>query len=151
SQLDEFVRQMAEQLPIENKNFSDWTEIFNQLSKHLERKRIILFFDEISWIGHCDLDFLGKLKNAWDMKFKQNDRLIVILCGSVSPWINENILTNTGFYGRISLKMQLNEMLLSDCSCFLNKNDKLISAFDQLKILSVTGGIPKYLEEINAK
>lgn len=151
TQLDEFVRQMAEQLPINKKHFTDWTEVFNELAKHIKHGRIIVFFDEISWIGSCDPDFLGKFKNAWDMRFKQNDQLIVILCGSVSPWINKNILSNTGFYGRISLKIQLNELPLSDCSTFFNAGSELISAFEQLRILSVTGGIPKYLEEINLK
>lgn len=155
SQLDEFTRQMAAQLPIKlpikQEKFTDWMAVFDELAQHIKTDRVILFFDEISWIGSCDPDFLGKLKNAWDMKFKQNDQLIVVLCGSVSLWINKNILANTGFYGRISLKIQLDELLLSECSTLLNTGAALMSAFEQLKILAVTGGIPKYLEEINPK
>jgi hypothetical protein len=47
--------------------------------------------------------FLGKLKNAWDLEFKKNPKLILVLCGSVSTWIEQNIIKNTGFFGRISL------------------------------------------------
>lgn len=35
-----------------------------------------------------------------------------------------------------------------DCAKFWPKN---ISGFEKLKVLSVTGGVPKYLEEINTK
>lgn len=148
TQLNEFSEQLASQLSMPKKNFSDWIEAFNELATHTRSGRVILFLDEISWIGNCDKDFIGKLKNAWDMQFKKNDALILILCGSLSPLINNDILSNTGFYGRISLKLQLGELSLSDCDAFFNSEGITISAYEKLKLLSVTGGIPKYLEEI---
>ena len=63
-------------------------------------------------------------------------------------WIEKNILSSTGFVGRISLNLTLRELPLSDCNQFWPKN---ISAYEKFKLLSVTGGIPKYLEEINPK
>ena len=83
------------------------------------------------------------------MEFKQNDHLILILCGSISSWINKNLLSSTGFYGRISLKIQLRDLSLSDCNQLLSAKNSLISNHEKLKIISVTGGIPKYLEEVN--
>jgi len=149
SQLNEFAQQLSSQLSKPKKKFTDWSEAFDLLAKHTKTGKVIIFLDEINWIGSCDPDFLGKLKNAWDKQFKKNDHLILIMCGSVSLWINENILSNTGFFGRISLKIQLSEMSLSDCNAFFNAQGIQLSDFDKLKILSVTGGIPKYLEEIN--
>jgi hypothetical protein len=32
---------------------------------------MLLFFDEISWMGSKDPTFLGKIKNAWDLQFKK--------------------------------------------------------------------------------
>ena len=40
-------------------------------------------------MGSKDFDFLGKLKNAWDLYFSKNPHLILILCGSISSWIEE--------------------------------------------------------------
>ncbi len=83
------------------------------------------------------------------MDFKQNPNLVLILCGSVSSWIERKLLKHEGFYGRISIKLRLQEQPLSDCNKYWTNNDSHISAYEKLKILSVTGGIPKYLEEVN--
>lgn len=106
-------------------------------------------FDEISWMGSEDPDFLGKIKNAWDQKFKKNPNLLFVLCGSASSWIEENILNSTGFLGRVSYTLTLGELPLKDCTHFWLEASKNISAFEKFKILSVTGGIPRYLEEID--
>lgn len=99
-------------------------------------------------MGSKDPTFLGKIKNLWDQYLKKNDRLIFIVCGSASAWIEKNILSSTGFVGRISYTLTLEELPLSDCNKFWPKG---ISAYEKLKVLSVTGGIPKYLEEIDPK
>jgi AAA+ ATPase superfamily predicted ATPase len=150
TQLAEFARQMSRLFNIPNLFFSDWGDAFSQLASYVKKGRVILFFDEITWLGSCDPDFLGKLKNAWDMYFKKNDHLILIVCGSVSGWINKNILSNTGFYGRISLKIHLKDLPLRDCDEFWLPQNHQISSQEKLKILAVTGGIPKYLEEIKS-
>ncbi len=129
--------------------FSDWLEAFHELSLKTRKGKIVILLDEISWMGKYDPNFLGKLKNAWDMDFKQNPNLVLILCGSVSSWIERKLLKHAGFYGRISIKMRLNEQPLSDCKQYWANNNDHISAYEKFKILSVTGGIPKYLEEIN--
>ncbi|OQY49588.1 MAG: hypothetical protein B6240_02990, partial [Desulfobacteraceae bacterium 4572_87] len=40
-------------------------------------------------------------------------------------------------------------MPLKDCNKFWQEKTDLISSMEKLKLLSVTGGVPKYLEEIN--
>ena len=148
SQLDEFSQQMSRQFNIPKLFFSEWGDAFNELARQTKNGQIIIFLDEITWLGSCDPDFLGKLKNTWDLIFKKNDRLILIICGSVSSWIYENILSNTGFYGRLSLKIHLKELPIADCAQFWHLHNQAISSHEKLKILAVTGGIPKYLEEI---
>lgn len=148
SQLAEFSAQMQRKLAIEPRVFLDWGEVFHQLAQHTKTGRVVILFDEISWIGSYDPDFLGKLKTAWDEEFKENNQLILILCGSVSIWVEKNILANTGFYGRISLKLNLHGLSIKECDAFLSRQHNHLSPFEKLKILSVTGGIPKYLEEI---
>jgi len=43
----------------------------------------------------------------------------------------------------------LKELPLHECNKFWGNKKDRISSFEKLKILSVTGGVPKYLEEIN--
>jgi len=97
-------------------------------------------------MGSKDPDFLGKLKNAWDLHFSNNAELILILCGSISSWIEENILSSTGYLGRVSVDLVLEELPLNACNAFWHPNENRISSFEKLKVLSVTGGVPLYLE-----
>lgn len=148
SQRDEFASQLSKQ-DFPKVKADDWNDLFWILADKVKKGRIIILLDEISWMGSLDPDFLGKLKNAWDLHFKKNPQLILFLCGSASSWIEKNILGNTGFVGRISFTLALNELPLKDCKQFWAEKSPLISAMEKLKILSVTGGIPRYLEEIN--
>ena len=148
-QLAEFLKQLKRQLPNEDFAMGDWGDLFWQLSKYTQRGRILIILDEISWMGSKDPLFLGKLKNAWDLYFKNNDKLALAISGSASSWIEKNLLRSTGFVGRISLNMTLEEMPLKDCLEFWNGKDN-ISVFNALKLLSITGGVPRYLEAINA-
>ena len=60
--------------------------------------------------GSKDPDFLGKLKNAWDLYFKKNDQLILAICGSASAWIDKNILSSTGFLAGNLYTLTLEEL-----------------------------------------
>lgn len=146
-QLDAFSVQLSQNLGIPKMQVSDWIEHFTFLANQSKGKKIVIVLDEISWMGSEDEDFLGHLKTAWDLHLSDNPDLIMILCGSVSSWIEENILHSTGFVGRISLSMVLDELSIKECSEFWGTRRK-ISAYEKFKMLSVTGGIPKYLEEI---
>ncbi len=126
----------------------DWGDLFWHLAERSQKGKMVLVLDEISWMGSKDPAFLGKLKTAWDLYFKKNPQLVLILCGSISSWIEENILSSTGFMGRISFDITLEELTLQECNEFWNAQQGKVSAFDKLKVLSVIGGVPRYLEEI---
>lgn len=151
SQMQEFVRQFIRQLKTTPEKQTDWGDLFWELSKKTVKGKTLIILDEISWMGSLDPDFLGKLKNAWDLYFKKNNQLVLALCGSVSSWIEKNILSSTGFLGRESLNLTLEELPLNDCIKFWGNKEEHVSSYEKLKLLSVTGGIPRYLEEIDPK
>lgn len=148
-QLDAFHQRYLAYFADNQAPFTDWAEALHHLAKKTQQGRVVILLDEISWMGFYDKNFLGKLKNAWDLDFKNNPRLILILCGSVSSWIERKLLAHRGFYGRISVKLRLSEQPLSDCNKYWSYQGSHISAYEKFKVLSVTGGIPKYLEEVN--
>lgn len=147
-QINEFLRQLCQQFGLPELSFKDWGNVFSFLAKQLPAGRVILVFDEISWMGSKDSNFSGKLKTIWDTHFKKNDELILIICGSVSAWIEENIINNTGYVGRISCTINLEELQLNYCNQFFRNYRDNISAYEKFKLLAVTGGVPRYLEEI---
>ena len=147
AQRAEFRRQMSV-LGITSYDANDWANLFLLVAKACEQSSALVVLDEITWMGSKDPDFLGKLKIAWDLHFKMNPKLILILSGSNSAWIEENILSSTGFMGRISHQLLLEELPLKICNQFWGENRLNISAYEKFKVLGVVGGIPRYLEEI---
>lgn len=146
-----FVNEMERELGLRGLKADDWDDIFWNLAQQTQTGRVLIVLDEINWMGSEDPTFLGKLKSAWDKHFKKNPKLVLILSGSMSAWIERNILSSTGFLGRVSLDITLEELSLFQCNKFWQPREKQVSAFEKFKILSVTGGVPRYLEEINPK
>lgn len=149
SQRNIFTKQLSLQTGLPEVMADDWNKLFLLLADKIKQGRIIILFDEISWMGSEDPDFLGKLKTAWDIHFKKNMQLTFVLCGSISTWIDKNIISSTGFLGRPTLYLTLEELPLSDCTLFWESSFKGVSAYEKLKVLAVTGGIPRYLELID--
>lgn len=150
-QRDIFASQLRQQIPGPGLKAENWYELFVYLSEQITSEQTVILLDEISWMGSKDPTFLGTLKNAWDMHFSQHPNLIVVICGSVSTWIQENIVKSTGFFGRISLLLHLEELSLKECSTYLDQRGFRGSAHEKMKLLSVLGGIPWYLEQIQPK
>lgn len=148
-QRDEFARQLSEQFEIPKFSMDDWGNLFTLLAQYTKNGKVVILLDEISWMGSLDPTFLGKLKNAWDLQFKKNPKLMLVLCGSVSSWIEKNIVSSTLFLGRPSLYIKLPELSIPECNEFWGNQEERFSAYEKLKILSVTGGIPRYLEMLN--
>lgn len=149
-QVDAFVRRLEELSATKVGSCHNWFDAFRQLEKVLpHEERMVLLLDEISWLGRYDANFPGELKFAFDQRFHSRRGLIVVLCGSVSSWIEQNILSNTGFVGRISLDLLVPELSLAEAARFWGARRDRINALEMLDVLSVTGGVPRYLEEVD--
>lgn len=149
-ELDSFASQLASQTMAERSRPVDWLTAFIRLSREMKpREKTVVLLDEISWMAHDDPSFAATLKIAWDNHLKKHDRLILVVCGSVSAWIKENIIESGAFYGRRSLDVIVPELPLHECAKFWGKAADRIAARDIIDVLSVTGGVPRYLEEIN--
>lgn len=145
-QRDEFARQLKDRIKgVQFADTSDWTPLFWALARATQKGSVLIVLDELTWMGAKDPTFLGKLKTAWDLEFKKNPQLMLVLSGSLSAWLEKNVLNSTGFLGRVSLDLHLDEMPLADCAQFWRAR---ISPVEKLKVLSVTGGVPRYLEEL---
>jgi len=148
-ELKTFAQQLAVQCGCERTVPLDWLSAFQRLSTLIrDTERTVVLLDEISWLGHYDPLFADTVKIAWDRWWKKHDRLVVVLCGSVSSWIKENIVDNGEFVGRRSLDVVVGELSLDECVRFWGNAAKRIDVREILDVLSVTGGVPKYLEEI---
>lgn len=142
-----FMAQMDQQGIISSSG-EKWSDLFLDVARHCAQERVLIVFDEISWMDGGDPTFLGQLKTAWDEHFSLNRELVLILSGSQATWIDENILSDLNFVGRITYPLALQELALEDCHCFWGSQKKNISSYEKFKILAITGGIPGYLLRI---
>lgn len=150
-QLANFAAQLTLQTDLpRNLRFENWLEAFTYLDLALrEDVRTVVLLDEVSWMGRYDANFAGSLKTLWDTKLKKHDKLILVVCGSVSTWIAQNILENSAFAGRLSLNLTIEELPLKSCVEFWGARKDRLAVKEILDVLAVTGGVPKYLEEID--
>ena len=149
-QLDNFSARLSRLVGRKMPKFSDWAEAFEGLASTLDGgAKTVVLLDEISWMGGYDRAFPAQLKVAWDNLFNRRRNLVFFVCGSVSTWIHRNILKSRGFVGRISLDTVVDELPLSECVKFWGKRAARLATSDIVDVLSVTGGVPRYLEEVD--
>lgn len=144
-QIDHFARQLSLMLKIPPAVFKSWGDAFEYLSLYINPGDIVLF-DEVSWMGSKDSMFVSELKFWWD---KQTMHMLLVFCGSVSTWIEENILNSTAFFGRVNLVIALESLSIPESAEFLRKLGMKLSDYDMYKLLSIVGGVPWYLEQFN--
>jgi len=148
-QRQNFCEMLAALLNEPKKKAESWSAAFRLLDAAIPKEgRVVVLLDEISWMGAHNPDFAAYLKNAWDLYWRKHDNLVLVLCGSVSSWIVDNILNSTGFVGRDSLDIDVGEMTLAECNAMFGIAAGRLSVREKLDFLSITGGVPKYLDEL---
>ena len=149
-QLENFCERLASATGSAQVSVDGWAKAFDALAAQLSgREKTIVFLDEISWMGKYDPAFAGILKTAWDTTLSKKNRLILVVAGSVSAWINRNVQKAKGYVGRISLDITLPQMSVNECRMFWGRKAERRSTREILDVLSITGGVPKYLAEID--
>ena len=149
-QLKEFAATLARLTNSPILSLPTWKDAFFWLDRAIDdSKKTIILLDEISWMGGCDPNFPAMLRNAWESYFHRHEKLVLVVCGSVSAWIKEHILGNAGFIGRFSRDYILTELSLAECAKFWKPGAAELNEREIFDVLSVTGGVPRYLEEVD--
>lgn len=147
-----FCERVAEFQGREIRLAETWSLAFAQLDELIPvGGRTVVLLDEVSWLGGYDSDFAGYLKEVWDRKLKKHPNFMLVVCGSVSAWIAENILDSTGFVGRTSLDLEVGELSLAESIEMLGTRSCRLSVAEKLDLLSLTGGVPRYLEAVRSE
>ena len=149
-QLKYFISQLSLQTNCDDSPVPDWLKAFARLNEQIsDRGKTVVLLDEVSWMGYYDVAFPEVLKVAWDNMFSQHRKLVLVVCGSVSSWIKRNIIDNGAYAGRRSYDFVVPELPLRECVKFWGNRVSREKATEIIDVLSVTGGIPRYLEEVD--
>ena len=132
------------------RDFLDWDTIFDYLTekiipKNLSEPKFILFFDEFQWMAAKRSRLTSIIKYYWDNYWKQQ-KVMLILCGSIASFMVKKVISAKALYGRISTEILLKGLSPTEAVPIFQKKR---SREEILQYLLIFGGVPKYLEEIN--
>jgi len=129
-----------------------WLEAFEQLISVLQKstkKRKVVFIDEISWLDTHKSGFLTALEHFWNGWACSKRDIMLIVCGSATSWIVNNLVNNHGgLYNRITATIELAPFSLHETELFLKSKGIAWSRYQIAEIYMIMGGIPFYLDKL---
>ena len=105
-----------------------WMEAFFMLEKWLERtdrgERQVVFLDELPWMDTPRSGFISALEGFWNTWGCHRKNLMLIVCGSASSWMLDNLINNHGgLYNRVTCEIKLSPFSLVECEEFLREKN----------------------------
>lgn len=127
---------------------SSWLEAF-ELLKDLIRAsndvKKVIFLDELSWMDTAKSDFLMALEGFWNGWASARNDILLIVCGSATSWIMDNIIHNKGgLYNRLSYQIELLPFTLGECETYAKANHIVMNRHQLLNCYMILGGVPFY-------
>ncbi|MBP3203600.1 MAG: AAA family ATPase [Bacteroidales bacterium] len=129
-----------------------WMEAFYYLEQLLIQKdngsRQVVFLDELPWMDTPKSGFLSAFEGFWNGWCSDHDNIMLVVCGSATSWILDNISHNEGgLYGRSTQEIKLSPFTLGNCEEYFEHEGIELSRYDIVQTYMVFGGIPYYLRQ----
>lgn len=150
-QLKEFAKQIGNafyQSPsiVPQKNwfdtFEDLTDAINEVPKD---QTVVLFFDEFPWMATPRSKILVALELYWNRYWVFDKRIKLIICGSSTSWIINNIINNKGgLHNRVTRTINLQPFSLHETESYLKEHRIKLNHKQILDLYTVLGGVPLY-------
>lgn len=134
---------------------TSWMEAFFMLEQFLEHQdngtRQVVFIDELPWMDTNRSGFLTALEGFWNGWGNTRQNLCLIVCGSATSWMLDNLINNKGgLYGRLTGEMKIRPFSLAECKDFFGNRGIKMSHYNIAQAYMVLGGIPYYLDYFSA-
>jgi len=131
----------------------DWLDAFDRLIHLLQAKpkeeRLVVFIDEIPWMDTLRSGFITAFEHFWNGWGAGQDNLMLIVCGSTTSWIQDNLINSYGgLYDRVNAEIQLSPFTLKETEQLLQMQEVRLSRYDILQLYMAVGGIPMYLSHV---
>lgn len=131
---------------LEKVEINSWETIFRYLAeKTSSGEKFVLVIDEFQYLTMVNSEFSSIFQRIYDDILK-NSNIMVILCGSLISMMYSEVLSySSPLYGRRTSSINLKPIKFSYYTEFFK--DK--SSREMIEFYSVTGGVPKYIEEFD--
>lgn len=114
-----------------------------------EGKKIV-FIDEMPWMDTPRSNLISGLEHFWNSWASWRDDIKLIVCGSATSWIINNLNKNRGgLHNRVTHKIPLKPFTLRECREFFMVKGFRLSNKQIAEYYMVLGGVPFYLEKLN--
>lgn len=149
-QLNEFAASLRKYGSKDESPISNWFEAFHRLEALLEKMRgkskKVVFIDELPWLDTPRANFLSAFEHFWNDWGSGKHNLLLIVCGSATSWMLDNIINNKGgLYGRTNCEMHLHPFTLAETETYLHRRGVTLDRYDVVQTYMLTGGVAYYL------
>ena len=130
---------------------SNWSEAFTNIrllvDKAPKEEKKVIFLDEVPWMSSKNSGFLSALDHFWNRWISMRNDVLLIVCGSATSWILDNIVNNVGgLHNRLTAQLLLSPFTLHECEEFFIDSGVNLPRFQILEAYMIFGGIPYYLD-----
>jgi hypothetical protein len=130
-----------------------WLDAFVALENYLEtlpEGRKIVFIDEMPWMDSPRSNFISGLEHFWNSWASWRDDIKLIVCGSATSWIINNLIKNRGgLHNRVTHKIPVKPFTLRECQLYFDAKGFRLSTKQIAECYMVLGGVPFYLSKMN--
>lgn len=117
--------------------------------KLIGRSKRVVFLDELPWLAGPRSRFLQALDHFWNSFLSKDPRFILVVCGSAASWMIAKVINEKGgLHNRITSRIKLEPFTITESERFLRAQEVNLTAYDQLTLATVMGGVPHYLKEV---
>jgi len=131
----------------------NWLQAFYQLENYLETQpqgKKIIFIDEMPWFDTLHSHFINGLEHFWNSWAANRNDVKLIVCGSATSWIINNIIKNRGgLHNRVTHTISLSPFTLRECKNYFEAKRIHMQARQLKECYMIYGGVPFYLSKIN--
>lgn len=135
---------------------TNWLDAFSILRKMLAQKLentdgpCIVFIDELPCLDTPKSGFVKALGYFWNSWASKQDRIKLIVCGSATSWMIDNIINSKGaLHNRITHEIYLHPFTLKEVEEYLLQRNFRWTRLMILQTYMALGGIPYYLSMLD--
>lgn len=129
--------------------FKSWLLAFYALSQYIEtlpEGKKVIFIDELPWMDTAKSGFIPALENFWNSWAVLRNDIKLIVCGSATSWMINNLIRNRGgLHNRLTHHLIVKPFTLHECEEYFKAYHFGYSRKQISECYMVMGGIPYYL------
>ena len=127
------------------RKWSDAFRLLQRLLSSLPEGKKVVFIDELPWMDTPKSNFIRALDHFWNAWATTRKDILLIVCGSATSWIIDNIIMNYGgLHDRVTRQILLRPFTLRECEKYSQKYGLDFTRRQILETYMVMGGIPYY-------